>query len=46
MSGRCLNAPAYCLTPVSVTVTAETVQLDWGDAAEVEDLVADLVPAD
>jgi nitrite reductase/ring-hydroxylating ferredoxin subunit len=28
-SGRCLNAPAYCLTPVSVSVQGEFVLLSW-----------------
>jgi nitrite reductase/ring-hydroxylating ferredoxin subunit len=28
-TGRCLNAPAYCLTPVAVSVQGETVQLSW-----------------
>jgi nitrite reductase/ring-hydroxylating ferredoxin subunit len=30
-SGRCLNAPAYCLTPVSATVLGETVLLQWAE---------------
>jgi hypothetical protein len=29
-----------------VTVKAESVQLYWGDTAEEEELVSDLVPAD
>jgi nitrite reductase/ring-hydroxylating ferredoxin subunit len=45
-SGRCLNAPAYCLTPVSVTIEAGMVQLCWSEAAKDEELVSDLVPAD
>lgn len=28
-SGRCLNAPAYCLTLVSTTVSGDTVRLQW-----------------
>ena len=28
-NGRCLNAPAYCLTPVSVNVQGEMVLLQW-----------------
>jgi toluene monooxygenase system ferredoxin subunit len=28
-NGRCLNAPAYCLTPVSVSVQGDTVLLSW-----------------
>ena len=38
-SGRCLNAPAYCLTPVSVTVAAGTVRMQWEepDAAAADD---------
>jgi nitrite reductase/ring-hydroxylating ferredoxin subunit len=28
-SGRCLNAPAYCLTPIAVSVQGETVLLSW-----------------
>jgi nitrite reductase/ring-hydroxylating ferredoxin subunit len=30
-SGRCLNAPAYCLTPVSATVLGETVMVQWNE---------------
>lgn len=29
-TGRCLNAPAYCLTPVAVTVKGDAVSLEWG----------------
>jgi len=32
-TGRCLNAPAYCLIPVGVTIRGETVYLEWSDAA-------------
>lgn len=28
-TGRCLNAPAYCLTPVAVTITGDAVRLEW-----------------
>ncbi len=28
-TGRCLNAPAYCLTPVSLEVRGDTLRLDW-----------------
>jgi nitrite reductase/ring-hydroxylating ferredoxin subunit len=28
-TGRCLNAPAYCLTPVSLEVRGDLVRLDW-----------------
>jgi len=28
-TGRCLNAPANCLTPVAVTVVGDTVRLQW-----------------
>jgi nitrite reductase/ring-hydroxylating ferredoxin subunit len=28
-NGRCLNAPAYCLTSVSVAVNGELVTLRW-----------------
>jgi 3-phenylpropionate/trans-cinnamate dioxygenase ferredoxin component len=30
-TGRCLNAPAYCLTPVAVTISNDTVRLEWTD---------------
>jgi nitrite reductase/ring-hydroxylating ferredoxin subunit len=44
-SGRCLNAPAYCLNPVSVTVAAETVQLHWNEEAEEEEWEREPAPA-
>jgi nitrite reductase/ring-hydroxylating ferredoxin subunit len=28
-TGRCLNAAAYCLTPVSLEVQRETIRLEW-----------------
>lgn len=28
-TGKCLSAPAYCLTPVSAAVDGETVSLSW-----------------
>jgi nitrite reductase/ring-hydroxylating ferredoxin subunit len=28
-TGRCLNAPAYCLKPFSVTLSAESVLIEW-----------------
>lgn len=28
-TGRCLNAPAYCLTPISLEVRGGTLRLDW-----------------
>jgi 3-phenylpropionate/trans-cinnamate dioxygenase ferredoxin subunit len=28
-TGRSLNAPAYCLTPISVSVQGETILLSW-----------------
>lgn len=28
-TGRCLNAPSYCLTPVSIRVQDETIRLEW-----------------
>ncbi len=31
-TGRCLNSPAYCLSPVAVTIEADTVHLQWGDS--------------
>lgn len=30
-SGRCLSTPAYCLTPVAVSVSGDTVRLEWPD---------------
>ena len=36
-SGRCLNAPAYCLTPISVTVQGEAVQLQWENKLKCHD---------
>jgi hypothetical protein len=36
VTGRCLNAPANCLTPVAVTVTGNTVQLQWKDVKDVK----------
>lgn len=32
--GKCLNAPAYCLTPVSVCVQGENVLLTWDQMHE------------
>jgi nitrite reductase (NADH) small subunit len=32
-SGRCLNAPAYCLTPVSIEVQDGTIRLEWAISA-------------
>ena len=32
-SGRCLNAPAYCLTPVSLQMRDGTIRLEWEVAA-------------
>jgi nitrite reductase (NADH) small subunit len=31
-TGRCLNAPVYCLTPLSVTLKGDTVRMQWNDA--------------
>ncbi len=31
-TGRCLNAPAYCLSPVSAKQTGESVHLEWNTA--------------
>jgi nitrite reductase/ring-hydroxylating ferredoxin subunit len=28
-TGRCLNAPSYCLTKISTTVDAEEIRLEW-----------------
>lgn len=28
-TGHCLNAPAYCLTPVSLHVSGEQIHLEW-----------------
>ena len=28
-TGMCLNAPAYCLTPVALTVEGENIRLHW-----------------
>lgn len=28
-TGRCLNAPAYCLSAVSITQGTDTVHLEW-----------------
>ena len=28
-TGRCLNAPAYCLSAVSITQGTDTVRLEW-----------------
>ena len=28
-TGRCLNAPAYCLSPVAAKQTGESVHLEW-----------------
>jgi nitrite reductase/ring-hydroxylating ferredoxin subunit len=28
-TGRCLNAPSYCLTKISAAVDIETIRLDW-----------------
>jgi nitrite reductase/ring-hydroxylating ferredoxin subunit len=33
-SGRCLNAPAYCLTPVSLQMRDGTIRLEWEVAAQ------------
>jgi nitrite reductase/ring-hydroxylating ferredoxin subunit len=30
-TGRCLNAPAYCLSSVAVTLSGDTVCLQWND---------------
>lgn len=30
-TGRCLTAPAYCLTPVAASITGDTVRLEWPD---------------
>jgi nitrite reductase/ring-hydroxylating ferredoxin subunit len=30
-TGRCLSAPVYCLTPVSVNIDGDTVHLEWPD---------------
>lgn len=32
-TGRCLNAPVYCLTPVSVTLLEGSVRLEWSDTS-------------
>jgi nitrite reductase/ring-hydroxylating ferredoxin subunit len=31
-TGRCLTAPVYCLTPVTVRVDGDTVRLEWPDS--------------
>jgi nitrite reductase/ring-hydroxylating ferredoxin subunit len=28
-SGRCLNAPSYCLTKISTAVDSEMIRLEW-----------------
>ena len=28
-TGRCLNAPAYCLQPLSVARRAESIRIEW-----------------
>lgn len=28
-TGRCLNAPVYCLSPLAVSVEGDTVRLQW-----------------
>jgi nitrite reductase/ring-hydroxylating ferredoxin subunit len=28
-TGRCVNAPAYCLTPISLEIREGIVRLDW-----------------
>ena len=38
-TGRCLNAPAYCLSSVAVTVSGDTVALEWSDAEEQESCI-------
>jgi nitrite reductase/ring-hydroxylating ferredoxin subunit len=32
-SGRCLNAPAYCLTPISLEVLDGIIRLEWDFSA-------------
>lgn len=36
-TGRCLNAPVYCLTPVSGTVDGETVRFSWDNKSPFPD---------
>jgi nitrite reductase/ring-hydroxylating ferredoxin subunit len=36
-NGRCVNAPAYCLTPVSTSIHGEMVRLEWVEELESED---------
>lgn len=30
-TGRCLTAPVYCLTPITVSIEGDTVRLEWPD---------------
>lgn len=39
LTGRCLNAPAYCLTPVNVRVCGDIVHLQWQDSEQREENV-------
>jgi nitrite reductase/ring-hydroxylating ferredoxin subunit len=33
-SGRCLNAPSYCLTKISTVVESELIRLEWEAKSE------------
>ena len=32
-TGRCINAPVYCLTPVRATLLDGSLRLEWSDAS-------------
>lgn len=38
-TGRCINAPAYCLNSVAVTVSGDIVRLVWSDAEKQESCI-------